>query len=546
MKAKLPLDESDFKKLISSNKIYIDKTKIIKRMMDLNGTYHFLSRPRRFGKSLLISTLKELFEGNKELFKDTYIYNNWNWNETYKVINLDLNNLRATTPENFEKSLRRYIDSIAKDSFNIELDEGFSNEKLRELITAVYNVNKKDVVVLIDEYDKPILDNIDDKKLAVDIQRTLKDFYGILKSGRSKLKFVFVTGITKFSKVSIFSEFNNVIQLTLDKDYSTICGYSQVELEKYFKEFIIEYSNSNNIGYDDVVDKIKYYYDGYSWDGENFLYNPYSVINFFKDETFKNYWFTSGTPNFLIKIFKEDFNIANVFNPLVLDEAEFDIFDIENLNQTPLLFQSGYLTIDKIEIINDEIKYTLKVPNHEVETSITKNLFSNFYTKAENNFISKRKEIYKELSEGSCDLLVKYLKKEIFNTPYQLKIRNWKYYQTLIYAALKSLGFNTDSEISMFSGRLDIAIEEEDSYYPFTDGKGHVIILEVKYTQDRKKDVDKLSLNALNQIKDKCYYEIYEGNDIIMIGLAIKEIRLKIGGSKIEMKGQMKKIDSNF
>jgi len=225
-------------------------------------------------------------------------------------------------------------------------------------------------------------------------QKLLKGFYGALKGLDSVLEFVFVTGITKFSKVSIFSGFNNLIELSLDKDYSTSCGYSQVELEKYFKEFIDDYANLKNISYEKTIDKIKYHYNGYSWDGEKFVYNPYSVMNFFKDNEFKNYWFTSGTPNFLIKIFKEDFNIGNVFNTLTLDESEFDVFDIESLKQIPLLFQAGYLTIDKIETNNHEIMYTLKVPNHEVETSITKSLFSNFYPKVENDFISKRKEIY--------------------------------------------------------------------------------------------------------------------------------------------------------
>ncbi|GAA5819750.1 MAG: Pseudogene of conserved hypothetical protein [Methanobrevibacter sp. CfCl-M3] len=187
--------------------------------------------------------------------------------------------------------------------------------------------------------------------------------------------------------------------------------------------------------------------------------------------------------------------------------------------------------------------YTLKVPNHEVETSITKSLFSNFYPKVENDFISKRKEIYGQLNDGSCELLVKYLKKEVANTPYQLKIRNWKYYQTLTYLALKSLGFQTNSEVSMFSGRIDVTIEEEDTTYPFTDGKGNAIIVEIKYTQRKNIDIDKLANKALTQIKDKGYHEIYEGNDIIMIGLAIKEIKLK-SGSKTDIKCKIEKLNS--
>ncbi|MDR3063087.1 MAG: ATP-binding protein [Methanobrevibacter sp.] len=548
MKNELAIDEPDFQKLIERNKIYVDKTEIIKRIRDVNGTYYFLSRPRRFGKSLLISTLKHLFQGDKELFKGTYIFNNWNWDEMFPVIHLDLNKPQVKTPEKFEESLSFYIDSIAKNEFNISLEANFSNDKLTELINGVYEKTKKRVVVLVDEYDKPILDKINNTEMAMDIQETLKYFYGILKSSSNILEFVFVTGIGKFSKVSIFSDFNNLIDLTLDDDFSTICGYTAEEVERYFKNFIEKYSTLNNISYDEVLIRIKEHYDGYSWDGKNFIYNPFSLMNFFKSLEFDNYWFESGTPNFLVKIFKNDLNIKNIFKQLVLKSSEFKIFDVENLKQIPLLFQSGYLTIYKKEIINDEVNYTLKIPNNEVEKSITENLFENFISKAENNFLSKKKKILDELKSGKYESLLKYLKKEIVNTPYQIKIRNWKYYQTLIYFIMKSLGFETQSEISMFSGRLDIAIDEIDSYYPFNDEKGNVIIIEVKYTQQRAKNIESLSLAALNQIKEKYYYDIYdEESNIIIIGLAIKEIELKLGGSKIEMDCKSEKLlESNF
>ncbi|MDR3290512.1 MAG: ATP-binding protein [Methanobrevibacter sp.] len=544
MKSELSLDVSDFKKLIKRKKIYVDKTEVIKRIRDLKRTYHFLSRPRRFGKSLLISTFKELFESNEELFKDTYIYNNWHWNATYPVIHLDMVKISNETSELLEATLFDFVNRLAN-QYNIELNDNLSaSYNFALLIEGISKNTGKKVVVLIDEYDKPLLDNIDNENIAKSNQKLLRSFYGVLKGLDNVLEFVLVTGVTKFSKVSIFSEFNNLIDLTLKKDYSTICGYTQEEIEKYFKEFIVDYANLKDISYEETIDKIKYHYDGYSWDGKNFLYNPYSLMNFFDDDEFNNYWFESGTPNFLVKIFKENFNIGNVFNSITLYKSEFSIFDIENLKQIPLLFQSGYLTIDKKETIDDRIKYTLKIPNHEVEESIAENLFDNFYIEAENNFRAKKKDIWKQLKNGGCDLLVKYLKMEISNTPYQLKIRNWKYYQTLVYSALKSLGFNTDCEVSMFSGRLDIAVEEEDNYYPFSDGKGNVIIIEVKYTQQRNKDIDKLATNALNQIKEKGYYEIYDDeSDIILIGLGIKEIQLKFGGSKIDMKGNMEKIN---
>ncbi|MDR2623401.1 MAG: ATP-binding protein [Methanobrevibacter sp.] len=537
----LSIDEHDFKKLIKKNKIYVDKTEMIKRIRDLNGTYYFLSRPRRFGKSLLLSTLKELFEGNRELFEGFYVYDNWDWGKTYPVIHLDLNKPKAQSPEIFEESLNFYLDRVAK-NFSIKLEAKYSNDKLSELIEEVQLLNKKNVVVLIDEYDKPILDNMDNKEIATDIQKSLKDFYGTLKSMSSSLEFVFITGISKFSKVSVFSELNNLKDLTLNEDYSTICGYTQEELEKYFKKFIGHYSDLKDRSYEETLCDVKKYYDGYSWDGKNFLYNPFSIMNFFDDNDFNNYWFESGTPNFLVKIFKEDFDVGEIYSPIIRSKSDFNTFDIENLKQIPLMFQAGYLTIGKKESIDKKIVYTLKIPNLEVEESLADNLFDNFYTKTENNFRSKRKEILTQLREGKCDLFVGYLKGEINKIHYQLKIRDWRYYQSIILFAIKALNFEVKGEVSTFSGRMDIAIEEDSRHF-FSDNKGHVIIVEVKYTQQKNKNIETLASSGLNQIKEKRYWDRYEGNDIVIICLAIKEVKLKIGGSKVDMKCIIEKMD---
>ncbi|KZX17555.1 ATP-binding protein [Methanobrevibacter filiformis] len=540
IKGDLSTDISDFKKLINRDKIYVDKTDIIKRMMDLRGTYHFLARPRRFGKSLLISTLNELFKGNKELFKGLYIYDNWDWNDIYPVIHLDFSEVDSENHELFEETLNFTLDRIAK-NFSTKLDAKHPNIKIKELIEELYIKYNKEVVVLIDEYDKPILDILEDKTSAISVQKKLKKFFGALKSADSYLRFVFITGISKFSKGSIFSDFNNLTDLTLNKDYSTICGYTDDELEKYFKKFIDNYSSQENISYEETLSVIKQFYDGYSWDGKNFLYNPYSLVHFFNENQFKNFWFESGTPNFLVKIFKENLNIDNVYEPIISSEADFNVFDIENLRQIPLLFQSGYLTINKIETINYRQHYTLRIPNTEVEESITKNIFDNFYNEVEYTFKLKRKEILNQLKDGNCQLLSKYLKKEIMSIHYLLKMRNWKYYQTVILFAMKALNLNTRSEVGMFSGRMDIVIEEEDNYYSFHDGKGHIIIMEVKYTQKENKDLETLANKALKQIKEKEYYGRYEYEKLVLIGIAIKEIKLSVG-SKIDLKCAIEKI----
>jgi hypothetical protein len=455
-----------------------------------------------------------------------------------------MSDFENSTIEELKRDLEDAIETIA-DLNHISINKNISlKRKFSTLIRNLSDSTNKRVVVLIDEYDKPLLDNIDNERITIDIQKELRKFYGALKSSSSYLKLVFITGISKFTKASIFSDLNNLKDLTLNRDYSTICGYTYNELEKYFEKFISHYANTTNISYEETIKKIKGYYDGYSWDGDNFLYNPYSIMNFFDDMEFKNYWFETGTPNFLVKIFKENFNMNDVYNPIIKFEDDFAIFDITNLGQIPLLFQAGYLTISKKELGYDGIRYTLKIPNFEVEKSITKNLFDNFYGKVENNFRKNRNEILDQIKEGNCELLGKYLKKEIISIDYHLKIRNWKYYQSIILFAMKALNFNseTKSEVAMFSGRMDIAIEDENTYYPFNDAKGHVIIMEVKYTRQDKISVENLADKAINQIKYKGYYEKYDKENLIIVGLGIKEIELNVG-SKIDLKCIIEKMN---
>jgi hypothetical protein len=298
----LPIGISTFSEIIENNYVYVDKTKEIHDMVT-TGKIYFLSRPRRFGKSLLISTLESLFKGEEKLFKNLYIYDKWNWEDKYPVIHLDMSKINSETVSDLKTTLKELIDSIAIKN-NITLKNTKYNTKFYELIEEIYNNTNKKVVVLIDEYDAPFIDNLKNDKLVDDIKDVMNNFYKIIKSNDEYLRFIFLTGVSKFSKVSVFSGINSPDDISLNKDFATICGYTQKELESYFKEYInilaIKYDSSIN----ESLDDIRTCYNGYSWDGEISLYNPYSTLKLFRQNTFSNYWFSTGTSTLLINTIK--------------------------------------------------------------------------------------------------------------------------------------------------------------------------------------------------------------------------------------------------
>ena len=378
---KVPLGISTFSEIIECGYIYVDKTQATYKMVNTGKTY-FLSRPRRFGKSLLVSTLKSLFNADEELFENLYIKDKWNWNEKYPVFHLDLGTRKYQTPKQLENSLTSFINRVAKD-FSIELFEDSLPSKFNELISTIHLKTGKKLVVLIDEYDKPIIDCISNTEIANKNQKVLNDFYQILKASDEYLRFIFITGVTKFSKTSIFSGLNNLDDITLDSAFSTICGYTQEELESCFKEHIANFCNEKGIGKEEFLSLIKQWYDGYSWDGNNQLYNPYSIISLFKKGVFRNYWFETGTPSFLMDFIKnnpEDLDVLFIKKRVI--EGDFPDFDLEYLDLTTLLLQTGYLTIKKEKIQIGELpNYELAIPNQEVEISLFSSIIRYFSKK---------------------------------------------------------------------------------------------------------------------------------------------------------------------
>jgi len=360
---RLPIGISDFKKLREENYIYIDKTQYIYKLIIEGGGYYFLSRPRRFGKSLLISTIRYLFEGKKDLFKDLYIYDKFDWDKTYPVVRIsfakDIRNkedLRNTIYQELEKNYIRNKEKLPK-----KIKDGAI--LLEKLIVKISEKKGKQVVILVDEYDKPILDVIEDKKEAEEVRKELKAFYSVIKNLDEYIKFLLITGVSKFSKVSLFSGLNQLKDISLDTRYGNICGYTQEELENNFKEYL-EGVN---------LEEVREWYNGYSFLGER-LYNPFDILLYLDTKKFKNYWYETGKTEFLFKLLKnKDYQLPFLTKAYYTNDI-LDKFDLEYISIEALMFQTGYLTIKEVKQIQSEEMYILDYPNKEVRQSFNRDL----------------------------------------------------------------------------------------------------------------------------------------------------------------------------
>ena len=493
---KLSLPLNDFADVIEGNRIYVDKTKYLHPLVQEKGFY-FLSRPRRFGKSLLLSTFKYIFQGRKDLFKGLYIEDKIEW-KTYPIIYLDFLNIsyKDTT---LVEGLKHYLLGEAKKE-NIVLEGDSPREFLKELITKLKAKYKQNVVVLIDEYDKSIVDYIEEPSQATINRDTLKNFFGTLKGMTVDLQFIFLTGVSKFSKVSLFSDLNNLVDLTLDENFTTALGYTQEELESYFADYLKKISEEKNMTLPELLAEIKRWYNGYSWDGINSVYNPYSVLNFLYSGKFLNHWFSTGTPTMVVRLLNkryiEDFK-----------DVPFGVFELERYNiaevekhLVSLLFQTGYLTItEKL----DEENFLLNYPNKEVRDS-----FNYFrvaeYIEGDTSLDKLKYNLKTSLFSGNMDLFVENISILFAQIPYQIVIPHREaYYQLIIYLTLKILGLEIIAEENTNKGRIDAVI-----FVP-----NYIYIIEFKFSSSSKQ--------ALLQIKNKTYYEKYlsDSRQLCLVGM---------------------------
>ncbi|WP_129409844.1 ATP-binding protein [Marinitoga lauensis] len=506
---KLPIGVQDYKKIIEGNYVYVDKTKYIYDLISSEVPI-FLSRPRRFGKSLTVSTLYYIFKGEKELFKDTYIYDKWDFKE-YPIIRINLLDVATDNEERMKKSLTKIL-KLEAERNGVNIEEEDYKFAFNELIIKLSKKGK--VVILVDEYEKPILDNINNKEKAERYREILRDFYVSIKSKDEYIKFVFLTGITKFTKTGVFSALNNLNDISLNKKYSQMLGYTQEELEHYFKEHIKETSKEMGISEEELLKGLKEYYNGFSFDGEHYVYNPFSILKFFEEKEFKNYWFESGSPSFLYEYIK---NKKITYEDLVKETVsamDFSTREIEDANANIFFTQAGYLTFKGIKKLGLKKKYILDYPNIEVKSSFSRLILEANYglkglDEAENI-------IYEKIYDNDIEGLIEEIKKVISSIPYNLHEKEERYYHSLIFAILAIAGLNVRAEEMTNLGRSDVVLEFDEKVY----------IFEAK--------LDKSAEEAIEQIKEKKYYEKYRGKEIYLIGININSEKRNIVDYVIE------------
>jgi DNA-binding Lrp family transcriptional regulator len=394
----LPIGLQAFEDLRIGNGIYVDKTKEVYKMVGGIGKFYFLSRPRRFGKSLLISTLKELFKGNKEIFEGLYIYDKWDWSKKYPVIHLDFTKISYDTPKKLSNSLSDFINTTAIE-YSIDLISSEIETRFSELIEKLHKSAGDKVVILIDEYDKPMIDNMWNREVYPEIKRTLHDFYQVLKGSDRHERFVLLTGVSQFSGLSIFSGLNNLNDITMDEKYASICGYTQEELESNFKEHIESIAKRMGLSKEELLSKIKYWYNGYSWDGKTLVYNPFSTLKLFDSKEFREYWYATGTPTFLIEEIKKKNDLEMRIEPQKVVDSTLIGSNSGEIETVALFFQTGYLTIKKKEKVEDEVEYTLNFPNFEVRKAFLSGLLKEYTFKKEEEVNEINKKIGKALKE---------------------------------------------------------------------------------------------------------------------------------------------------
>jgi hypothetical protein len=483
---RLPIGIQTFCDIVLNNYLYVDKTeKIFDLVSNPKGVY-FLSRPRRFGKSLLISTLNEIFEGEKELFKGLWIYKaDYAW-EKHPVVRIDFSKSKARNGEELINYIVYQLDKTAQ-LYGITLEQTQYDIKFDELLTKLCGIINK-VVVLIDEYDKPIIDNIENKELAIEFREILKGFYTIIKACDEYIRFVLLTGVSKFSKAGVFSGLNNLQDLSMGMRYSSLLGITREEMEDSFKDHIDRFAETEGVSNAELIEKITYWYDGFCFSGIcEKVFNPFSMLLLFDNARFSNYWFESATPSFLIKLMKEkNFDVKRLKEMEVREES-FGTYELENLAALPLLFQTGYLTIKEYD--KTFMTYILGYPNFEVENSFQYALLNSYSNMHVDGYLI---DLIRALRNDNFDIFFDTLRIFFANIPYDLHIKTEKYYQTVFYLIFSLIGLKVEAEIKTNKGRIDAVIVDKEIY-----------IFEFKFDGDKDQ--------ALNQIKEKKYFEKYQG-----------------------------------
>ena len=498
---KLPIGIQTFSDIRTQGYLYVDKTALVWQVAN-EGKPFFLSRPRRFGKSLLLSTLEAYFEGKKELFEGLAIEKLEDKWEKHPVLHMDLNARRYERAEDLIAMLNQFLEKWEA-VYGTEKQDRAPEERFAYVIQKAYEKTGKGVVVLIDEYDKPLLQAIHNNNLLEEYRIILKAFYGTLKSNDNCLRFAFLTGVTKFSQVSVFSDLNQLNDISMSKAHATICGLTKQELLDNFAPEIEALGEENDLSFDEVMETMTQQYDGYHFHpkGEG-VYNPFSVLNAFYKQEFGNYWFQTGTPTFLVKsLRKADYDLRTLMDGVEASAITFTEYRAEADNPIPLIYQSGYLTIKDFD---KEFKiYTLGFPNDEVRYGFL-NFLVPFYTPItddKKNFYIGR--FVQELRNGNIDAFMQRFQAFFADFPYELNDKTERHYQVIVYLIFKLMGQFTQAEVHSAKGRADAMVQTPN----------HIYVFEFKLNGTAEE--------ALQQIDDKGYTEPFktDNRQVMKVGV---------------------------
>ena len=511
MRKKLPIGIQTVREIREEGYYYVDKTGFARQLID-QGKYYFLSRPRRFGKSLFLDTLKELFEGNELLFRGLLIHNQWNWSIRYPVI-------RISFGEGVLKSGSELKERIAEllrhhqHQLGVACEAASNAGCFLELIRKTHQKFGQRVVILVDEYDKPILDNIESPETALEIREKLRDIYSVIKGADAHVKFAFLTGVSKFSKVSLFSGLNNLKDITIDKRYSAVCGYTDSDVDTVFAPELE--------GLDRV--QIRQWYNGYNWTGEA-VYNPFDLLLLFDQREFRPWWFETGTPTFLVKLLSQRRQFTPDLARIMAPEALLSTFDVGNIPTEALLFQTGYLTIDSARYLPGRLELTLRYPNKEVQSSLNDSLLQ---VLSQDPMVPARNvsRLYDILMANDLASLRDLFHSFFASIPHDWYRKNQLagyegYYASIFYSYFAALGLEITVEDSTNKGRLDMTVRFNNRIYLF-EFKVVEMVPEGK---------------ALEQLKNKGYADKYRqyGEPISLIGVEFSRESRNIVGFEVE------------
>ena len=479
-----PIGIQNFESLRQDGYFYIDKTALMYQMVK-TGRYYFLSRPRRFGKSLLISTLEAYFQGKKELFTGLAVEKlEKDWIK-YPILHLDLNIEKYDTPESLDKILNDNLE-YWESQYGTRPSETSFSLRFAGIIQRACEKTGQRVVILVDEYDKPMLQAIGNEELQKQFRNTLKPFYGALKTKDGYIKFALLTGVTKFGKVSVFSDLNNLDDISMWNEYVEICGVSEREIHENLEAELHEFAAARGITYDKLCEDLRECYDGYHFTHNSIgMYNPFSLLNAFKRKEFGSYWFETGTPTYLVKLLKKHHYDLERMAHEETDVQVLNSIDSESTNPIPVIYQSGYLTIKGYD--EEFGMYRLGFPNREVEEGFI-NFLMPFYTRF--NKIEAPFEIQKfvrEIRAGQLEAFFNRLKSFLADTPYELISEQERHYQNVLFIIFKLVGFYTEVEYHTSEGRVDLVLKTKEYIY----------IMEFKLNGSAEE--------ALQQIHDKHY-----------------------------------------